>query len=64
MGEVRNQRNAKLGYSDWTQVADSPLSDDKKAEWKTYRQSLRDLMSTLSEDLTDPEDVGWPTQPS
>jgi len=38
-------RNKKLADSDWTQAADSPLSDSKKAEWKTYRQTLRDLPS-------------------
>jgi hypothetical protein len=62
--EVRLQRDYKLGMSDWTQAVDSPLSDEKKAEWRTYRQSLRDIMANLPTDLDDPENVVWPTQPS
>jgi len=53
---VRSQRVFLLSESDWTQVADSPLSDSKKAEWATYRQALRDLPST------DP--ISFPTEPS
>ncbi len=56
---VRPERDKLLLESDWTQGADSPLSDSKKAEWKTYRQALRD-MTTQS----DPENVTWPTKPS
>jgi len=36
-------RDALLAKSDWTQLPDSPLSDDEKARWQTYRQELRDL---------------------
>ncbi len=53
---VRAQRTLLLSESDWTQVADSPLSDSKKAEWATYRQALRDLPST--------NPIVWPTEPS
>ena len=31
--QIRLDRGAKLGMSDWTQGADSPLTDEKKAEW-------------------------------
>tara|TARA_R100000655_G_scaffold108610_1_gene160941 strand:+ start:1007 stop:1225 length:219 start_codon:yes stop_codon:yes gene_type:complete len=41
-------RNRKLKNSDWTQANDSPLSDTKKAEWATYRQTLRDLTKTVT----------------
>lgn len=37
---VRNQRDADLKASDWTQVADAPVD---KAAWASYRQALRDL---------------------
>lgn len=37
---VRNQRDADLKASDWTQVADAPVD---KAAWAAYRQALRDL---------------------
>ena len=33
----RDYRNMLLLQSDWTVMPDSPLSDSKKAEWKTYR---------------------------
>ena len=62
LGFDRSQRNAFLSDSDWTQYAeDNPLSDEKKAEWATYRQALRDRYTgkTLMSEL-DP----WPTPPS
>jgi hypothetical protein len=55
--QVRSQRNKLLIASDWTQFTDSPLTPDKKTEWATYRQALRDLPGTV----TDPT---WPTAPS
>ena len=42
----REIRNALLLDSDWTQFTDSPLTDAKKTEWKTYRQALRDMPTT------------------
>jgi hypothetical protein len=60
----RLQRNGMLQGSDWTQAADSPLSDSKKAEWATYRQALRDLINGLDDDLATAEGVVWPTPPS
>ena len=59
--EIRQQRNARLLASDWTQGADSPLSDAKKAEWQTYRQALRDLNYS---GLNHGDTVTWPTEPS
>ena len=60
--KIRNKRLYLLQDSDWTVVADSPLSDAKKAEWATYRQALRDLPSQYS-DNDDIDDVVFPTQP-
>jgi len=40
---VRKQRDRLLAESDWTQMPDSPLTTEKKAEWATYRQALRDI---------------------
>lgn len=56
---LRAARNAKLAACDWTQMSDSPLSQEVKTAWWTYRQSLRDL----PQDTTDPDDVTWPTPP-
>lgn len=57
--QVRQQRNALLAASDWTQANDSPLSNDKKIEWATYRTALRDLPSS-----SDWPDVTFPEEPS
>ena len=46
----RQKRNDLLAASDWTQANDSPLANDKKIEWATYRTALRDL----------PASEGWP----
>ena len=43
---LRRKRNAMLVSSDWTQYNDSPLSDEAKTSWATYRQELRDLPAT------------------
>tara|TARA_R100000742_G_C4266028_1_gene84108 strand:+ start:483 stop:947 length:465 start_codon:yes stop_codon:yes gene_type:complete len=53
-------RNDKLKDTDWTQVLDSPFTDSKKEEWKTYRQALRDLPTASGWPLTH----SWPTEPS
>lgn len=60
---VRDLRNSLLTESDWTQAVDSPLSDTKKAEWATYRQTLRDLPANNSS-ASSVDDVTFPTKPS
>ena len=60
---IRQRRNLMIKACDWTQGADSPLSDSKKAEWQTYRQALRDVPVTQAS-VTDLFDVVWPTEPS
>lgn len=57
----RKERNTLLSNSDWTQVADTPLSDADKALWVTYRQALRDITSHANWPNLNKED--WPTQP-
>lgn len=54
--KIRNERNALLIASDWTQVADAPVD---QTAWATYRQALRDI----TEQAGFPENVTWPTQP-
>ncbi|MTH18284.1 hypothetical protein GKZ88_22125 [Flavobacterium sp. LC2016-01] len=56
---LKIERNLLLTESDWTQLNDSPLTEDKKTEWKNYRQALRDLT-----DLNDLTSIVWPTKPS
>lgn len=59
---LKVNRNTNLKMCDWTQAADSPLSDTKKAEWATYRQQLRDLPASYPS-LTSKDEVTWPTKP-
>ena len=42
--ELRAERNTKLAETDWTQNRDVTLAND--ADWKTYRQALRDITDT------------------
>ena len=70
--EVKDYRNWLLSVSDWTQGNDSPLSSSKKAEYVTYRQSLRDLPATIAADANltakamadDFTHSSWPTKPT
>ncbi len=67
--ELRAERDRLLLESDWTQGADSPLTDEKKKEWATYRQSLRDMTKTYStvpldkKGYMDWSAITWPTKP-
>ena len=47
---ARSTRTSLLAECDWTQLPDSALTTEKKAEWATYRQALRNL----------PSASGWP----
>lgn len=52
---VRAERNAKLLASDWTQLADAPLTEEQKAEWAILRQKWRDITNQ-----DDPFSIVWP----
>ena len=54
---LRARRNEMLASTDWTQNRDVTLSND--ADWKTYRQALRDITKTYKT----LEDVKWPEKP-
>ena len=57
--QVRAQRNSLLSLSDWTQLADAPLTTEQKQAWAEYRQALRDV----PEQAGFPENVAWPFSP-
>ena len=64
---LRLERNTRLTACDWTQSRDLTLSND--ADWKTYRQALRDLPASASPKLDsdgnlDMSSVTFPTKPS
>ena len=54
---VREERNAKLASSDWTQALDIP--EATRTAWATYRQALRDIPAQPGF----PDEVTWPTPP-
>lgn len=54
---ARVERNEKLKDTDWTQVADSPVSS---TDWAVYRQALRDVPAQAGF----PDSIIWPTEPS
>jgi len=58
MAQIRSTRNQLLKDCDWTQIADCTIP--KKSEWTTYRQTLRDLPSTITEPRTFAD---WPHNP-
>lgn len=58
MAQLRATRNALLAACDWTQISDCTIP--KKAEWATYRQTLRDFPATVSDARAT---VTWPHNP-
>ena len=59
---LRNQRDIKLAQSDWIVIKEREEggSVSNFADWKTYRQALRDITKTYKS----LDDVKWPTAPS
>ena len=62
---LRVERDRLLALTDWRASSDLTLADD----WKTYRQSLRDLPASASPKLDsngnlDMSSVTFPTEPS
>ena len=57
---VRQQRDQLIGKSDWTTLADVPLSEQARLQWAAYRQALRDVTSQAGF----PQKVDWPEAPS
>lgn len=56
---IRTQRDALLSACDWTQMPDSPLSEEEKAAYQAYRQALRDVPQQEGF----PETINWPKEP-
>jgi hypothetical protein len=62
MAELRLERDARLNWSDWTQLPDVPLTADVVAQWRAYRHDLRNVPE-LVESLGWDGAVNWPTPP-
>ena len=56
---MRVERNKRLAACDWTQMADSALSAQAKADWSDHRSALRNLPEVNA----DPENISWPVAP-
>ena len=54
---MRAERDSKLAMSDWRMNSDYPYDD--QATWISYRSELRDLPSQI----TDIDNITWPTEP-
>ena len=57
--QLKVDRSDRLRATDWTQMADAPLSATQKAAWQLYRQQLRDLPTLPGWPI-----VSWPSPPS
>ena len=57
----RTKRNKLLADTDWTQMNDSPLTNELKTAWSTYRQELRGI--TDLDAWPNLADDDWPVQP-
>lgn len=57
--EIRDIRDVLLKECDFTVLPDSPFTDEKRAEWIAYRQTLRDI--PLQNGF--PFDVVFPNKP-
>ena len=58
MEELRRQRDQLLAETDWMGNSDVTMS----ADWKTYRQALRDITKqTPADDIL--SNITWPTKP-
>jgi len=57
--QKRSEMASLLRATDWTQMADAPLTPAKKMEWGVYRQLLRDLPSVIGF-----PDIPWPQPPA
>ena len=57
--KIRKERNQLLKDSDYIMVSDAPITTEKKEEWTTYRQVLRDI----PQDYDSPDEVVYPTKP-
>ena len=58
MADLREQRNQLLAETDWMGNSDVTMS----ADWKTYRQALRDITKTTPADDA-LSNITWPKKP-
>jgi len=57
LAELRKERNKRLAESDWIVTKSLELGEAVPDNWKTYRQSLRDITKEFSSVMN----VIWPS---
>jgi hypothetical protein len=62
LADMITERNKQLTASDWTQMPDSPITDEQKQLWQTYRQALRDFPNTYTGSPNEWQ-ASFPTKP-
>ena len=63
LGNLREERTKRLLSSDWIVAKSTEDGVDVPGDWKTYRQSLRDIPATY-EKLDDIQEAeAWPSAP-
>jgi len=60
--ELRVKRDILISATDWTRLDDVPMTEEKREEWKDYRQKLRDTDSKHID--TYPYGVVFPEPPT
>ena len=67
---IRRDRDEKLLESDRYMLPDFPITEEKREEWRIYREALRDLTSNISlsdivvDNTFTVHGCNWPTPPS
>jgi hypothetical protein len=57
---ARSWRNDLLSESDWSQILDNSLSEQKRQEWKDYRTQLRNITDAYE----NPREIVFPDLPN
>lgn len=57
---IRHARTVLLRESDWTQMPDVDMTEEKKKAWRDYRKKLRDI----TVDFKSPDKVELPYEPT
>ena len=57
---LRQERDVYLASTDWVVTKAAETGEPESAEWKKYRQDLRDITKTYKNQ----NEVVWPTPPS
>lgn len=57
--KMKSERSQRLRATDWTQMADAPLTAAERLAYSVYREALRDLP-----DHPDFPNCPWPAEPA